>query len=248
MHKIPPEAADFVSALKAAVLPLEGREVVICPSFTSLEAVRQAIQGTPFRLGAQNMHEQASGAFTGEVSASMLLAAGCRYVILGHSERRQFFGETHEWVNRKVRAALAAGLIPIFCVGEKLPEREAGQTMNVIRQQVRGGLQGFSSKEIGPLVIAYEPVWAIGTGKTATPAQAQEVHAFIRQIIVELFDASRAASLRILYGGSIKPDNIDDLMAQADIDGGLVGGASLESASFARIVSFQVSTPHVSTS
>jgi triosephosphate isomerase len=238
MNKTSSEAVEFLSAFKSAVRVLEGREVVICPSFTALEAVRQAIQGTPFLLGSQNVHDQPSGAFTGEVSAGMLLSAGCRYVILGHSERRQYFGETDEWVNKKLRAALAAKLIPILCVGEMQKEREAGKTIEVVGRQLRGSLQGFSATHLGTLAIAYEPVWAIGTGRTATPAQAEEVHAFIRKTISELFGEPNACAMRILYGGSIKPDNIDDLMAQPDLDGGLVGGASLEAASFARIVNF----------
>jgi triosephosphate isomerase len=242
MNKTASEATQFVAAFKKAVPALDAREVVICPPFTSLEAVRQSIQGTPYQMGAQNMHEQASGAYTGEVSAAMLTSAGCRYVILGHSERRQYFGETDAWVGKKVRAALSAKLIPILCVGEVLAEREAGKTIEVVGRQLRGALEGFSSAEMGTLVIAYEPVWAIGTGKTATPAQAQEVHAYIRKVIGELFGAPIAAGMRILYGGSVKPDNIDDLMSQPDVDGGLVGGASLDAASFARIAQFKVST------
>lgn len=238
MFKAGPEAEDFVEKFKAAMPSLDGREVVICPPFTALDVVREALSGSRIALGAQNMHDQPSGAYTGEISASMLVAVGCRYVILGHSERRQYFGDTDEWVCRKVRAALAAELVPILCVGERLEEREAGKTTEVVGRQLRGALQGFSSKDVQTLVIAYEPVWAIGTGRTATPTQAQEVHVFIRQTLSELFGAPAARGLRILYGGSIKPDNIDDLMAERDVDGGLVGGASLEVASFTRIVNF----------
>ena len=243
MNKTQAEAAQFVSAFKNAAGSFSGREVVICPPFTALEAVRQAMQGSSLQLGAQNLYEQPSGAFTGEISAPMLAASGCSFVILGHSERRQYFGETDEWINKKVRAALAPKLAPILCVGEVLAEREAGKTIEVVGRQLRGALKGFAAEELAHLVIAYEPVWAIGTGKTATPAQAQEVHAFIRKTLLELFGAPRSAATRILYGGSVKPDNIDDLMSQPDLDGGLVGGASLDAASFARIVNFKVSAP-----
>jgi len=240
MYKTSLEAQEFIIKFKATMSSVNNRDVVICPPFTALEAVRREITGTPLALGAQNMHDQPMGAYTGEISAAMLIAEGCRYVILGHSERRQYFGETNEWVNRKLKSALAAGLIPIVCVGEKLSEREAGKTMPLIHEQIKGAFQGLTSRDLEKLVIAYEPVWAIGTGRTATPAQAQEVHVFIRKTLEDLFGKALADTVRILYGGSIKPENIDDLMAQPDVDGGLVGGASLEVASFARIVDFQL--------
>jgi triosephosphate isomerase len=210
-------------------------EVVVCPAFTALEAVADVLKGSGVGLGAQNLYWEEKGAFTGEISAGMLVDAGCRYVILGHSERRKYFGETDEEVSRKARAARGAGLRPFICVGETLEEREAGITKDVIRGQVLGSLRDTGEEDILHTVLAYEPVWAIGTGKTATPEQAQEVHAFIRNILIDLHGLEVALRVRIQYGGSVKPDNVKDLMAQPDIDGALVGGASLEAHSFAKL-------------
>ena len=234
-----PESIELVKRLKIMVSESKGREIVVAPSFTALSSVSRALTGTSMTLAAQNLYWEDKGAFTGEVSAEMLLDVGCDYVIVGHSERRQLFAESDEWVNRKIGAALSAGLIPIFCVGETLAEREMGETFSVIERQLTIGLKDVSITDPDDLVIAYEPVWAIGTGKTATPGQAQEVHSYIREVLKKIFDEA-AYDIRILYGGSVKPDNIDELMTEPDIDGALVGGASLKADSFARIVNFKV--------
>jgi len=207
-------------------------DLVVCPPFVYLDAVRQALGNAPVALGAQNMYGQPQGAFTGEVSAGMLLDLGCRFVILGHSERRQIFKETDADVNQKLLAALAAGLTPIVCVGELLADREAGRTQAVIRRQFDGSLASLSAEQAARLVIAYEPVWAIGTGKVATPDQAQQVHHDLRKMLAERYNAELAAKVRIQYGGSVKPDNAAALLAQPDIDGALVGGACLKVADF----------------
>lgn len=207
-------------------------DLVVCPPFVYLEAVRQALGDAPVALGAQNMYQEAKGAFTGEISAGMLLDFGCRFVILGHSERRQLFKETDADVNLKLKAALAAGLTPIVCVGELLSDRETGQTHEVIRRQFDGSLAGISAEQIGRIVIAYEPVWAIGTGRVATPEQAQLVHHDLRKMLTDRYNAELAAAVRIQYGGSVKPDNAAALLAQPDIDGALVGGACLKVADF----------------
>ncbi len=240
MHKTPAETAELLSALVAR-LPdtLSDREVVVAPPFTALETAARALRGSPIRLSAQNLHAETHGAFTGEVSGPMLKAVGCQYVIIGHSERRQYGGETDEQVAQKVKAARRDGLTPIVCVGETLAERERGAMLTVISRQIRAGLVGQTAQAIAALVLAYEPIWAIGTGQTAAPEQAQEVHAAIRQTLVELAGRSAAAAVRIVYGGSVKPDNVDGLLAQPDIDGALVGGASLQADSFARIVHFE---------
>jgi triosephosphate isomerase len=238
MHCTRAEAQALVAALTPLVLDTCGREIVVAPPFTALDIVGRAITGTPIRLAAQNLYWEAAGAFTGEVSAAMLRETGCAAVIIGHSERRHYFGETDETVNRKIGAALGAGLMPIVCVGETLAEREAGATAAVIERQVRGASVGLAADAVARCVVAYEPVWAIGTGRTATPAQAEEVHALIRRLAASLAAPAVADGLRILYGGSVKPDNIDALMSQADIDGALVGGASLAAEAFARIVKF----------
>lgn len=238
MHKTVAESLDLVKKLKEALPVLSDRDVLICPPFTALWAVREVLEGTPIFLGAQNMSENLSGAFTGEVSPLMLQDTGCSYVILGHSERRHYYGETDVLVNRKIRRALEQGLTPILCLGEGLEEREAGKTFEVLARQRKESLANFSAAELQKTVIAYEPVWAIGTGKTATPDQAQEVHAFLRREL-ERSSGSVAMEVRILYGGSVKPENIDALMAQPDIDGGLVGGASLKAEDFVRLVKFQ---------
>lgn len=234
-----PDALDLVKSLKMMVSEAKGREIVVAPPFTALSPVARALVGSNMTLAAQNLHWEDKGAFTGEVSAGMLLAAGCDYVIVGHSERRQLFAETDDWINRKVAAALSAGLIPIFCVGETLAEREGGETFSVIERQLTAGLKDVSISDSDDLVVAYEPVWAIGTGKTATPKQAQEVHSHIRELLKKIFNEA-AENIRILYGGSVKPENIDELMTEPDIDGALVGGASLQADSFARIAKFKV--------
>ena len=239
MHGARSEAVALAGALVRSVGSLTDREVVIAPPFTALEAVGQAIAGSRIRLAAQNVHWEPKGAFTGEIAVGMLREAGCSHVILGHSERRQLFGETNETVNRRLHAALAAGLIPIVCVGETLEEREADATAAVIARQIESGLTGVRSDQLAGCIIAYEPVWAIGTGRTATPGQAQEVHHAIRRHLVGLASETTAERIRILYGGSVKPDNIDTLMAEPDIDGALVGGASLDAAGFSRIVQYQ---------
>jgi len=236
MYNTAAEAVALVNALKAEVAGIETVETVVCPPFTALAAVQPALAGSNVQLAAQNVHWEKEGAFTGEISAAMLKELGVRYAVIGHSERRQFFGETDAGVNKRAKAALANGLRPIVCVGETLKEREANRTEQVIRTQITGGLAGLSKNEMLEAVIAYEPVWAIGTGKTATPQQAQDVHAFIRKLIASLFDADTAARVRIQYGGSVKPDNAKELLGQPDIDGALVGGASLKADGFAAIV------------
>ncbi|TAN36982.1 MAG: triose-phosphate isomerase [Verrucomicrobia bacterium] len=236
MNKTRAEAAALVAGIKAEVGSINAVETVVCVPFTDLDLVAQAVKGSILGLGAQNVHWAEKGAFTGEISAAMLKELGVTYVIIGHSERRQYFGETDATVNQRAKAALVAGLKPIVCVGETLMEREAGQTTQVVERQARVGLAGLQGADWDKLVIAYEPVWAIGTGKTATTAQAQEVHAFIRKLLGELAGTETAAKIRIQYGGSMKPENAKELMSQPDIDGGLIGGASLEAGSFAAIV------------
>lgn len=211
-------------------------DIAICPPFVYLEAVRSAVQGSKVGLGAQNMYFESEGAFTGEVSGKMLVDSGCSYVILGHSERRHILGETDQVVNRKLVAAFQVGLTPIVCVGETLAEREAGRTQSVIRTQFEGSLAGLSADQMRKTVVAYEPVWAIGTGKNATPQQAEEVHADLRRMIESRYNSDVASAVRIQYGGSVKPDNARDLLSQPNIDGALVGGASLKSDSFLGIV------------
>jgi triosephosphate isomerase len=235
MHKTGTEAAGFLDEFLPDAGGRPDVEVVICPAFTALRVVAERTAGTPVRTGAQNMHGAASGAFTGEVSAPMLQELGVEAVVLGHSERRQLFGETDAALQRKVPAALAAGLVPILCVGETEEEREAGETERKLRQQVQIDLADVPEAELSQIVVAYEPIWAIGTGNTATPVQAQEAIAFVRAL---LGDRSRdaAAQVRVLYGGSMNPGNAEELLAQPDIDGGLVGGASLDPGDFARIV------------
>jgi len=239
MNKTTVEAADLGRKLIYAVRDVVDREIVVAPPFTALPAVEEVIRGTNVSLAAQNMHWEDKGAFTGEISAEMLLVLGCKYVIIGHSERRQYFGETDETVNKKVRQALNKGLLPIVCVGELLAEREAGKANEVIERQVTGGLKGVSAAEMQKIVIAYEPVWAIGTGKTATPEQANEIHAFIRGKVKSMYNAEVADGLRIQYGGSVTPENVSSLMAKPDIDGALVGGASLKPESFAALVNYK---------
>lgn len=239
MHGTRREALALATALAQSVGHVRGREVAIAPPFTALEVVGPAIAGTSIRLAAQHVHWEPKGAFTGEIAVGMLREAGCAYVIIGHSERRQFFGETNETVNRRLHAVLGAGLMPIVCVGETLEEREADATVAVITRQVETAFAGVRSEQIAGCVIAYEPVWAIGTGRTATPGQAEEVHHHIRRQLIGLGSATTADRVRILYGGSVKPDNVDALMAEPDIDGALVGGASLDAVAFARIVQYE---------
>ena len=237
MYKTARQAAETIRSLADLVKGVQGVEVVICPPFTALAAAVEAAKGSPVAIGAQDCYWEKEGAFTGQVAVPMIADLGCSHCIVGHSERRQFFGETDATVDKKIEAVLANGLNCIACVGETLAEREAGQTFAVLERQVRNGLSRHLTS--ARLVIAYEPVWAIGTGKTATPVQAQEAHAFIRQVVAKAASPEAAQAVRILYGGSVKPDNIATLMAQPDVDGGLVGGASLDAASFAKIVRFR---------
>ncbi len=235
------ESADLSKAIAGDMDDFEGIDVLVAPPFTSLPAVRQAIGNSRILLGAQNMHWESYGACTGEISGRMLIEAGCTHVILGHSERRTHFKETNEDIDLKVKSAVQVGLVPIICIGETLQEREDGQTFEVIEKQLHGSLKNFRDDKIMPssAILAYEPVWAIGTGRTATPQQAQEVHHFIRKWVEEHFDTATADLLRILYGGSVKPENMKDLMSRPDIDGALVGGASLKADSFIPILRFQ---------
>ena len=240
MFKLLSEALDTVLALKPMVANANHCEIIVAPVFTSLRAVADRLEGSNIRVGAQDCAVQNDfGAHTGEVAPVMLKDAGCSHVIVGHSERRQFYGETDESVNWKVMAALATGLTPIVCVGEQLNEREMGNANEVVRTQLAGSLQGLTVNDLRRIIIAYEPVWAIGTGKTATPEQAQEMHGYIRDLVRDSHAHEAAESTRILYGGSVKPENIKEIMAQADIDGALVGGASLEAESFAKIVNYK---------
>lgn len=239
MHKTVPEAADLADTLARSLPGNNGREVMVAPPFTALSAVHRALQGSEIRLGAQNMHPDNSGAFTGEVSAGMLISAGCTHVIVGHSERRHIFGETDSFINRKVIQALLKGLHPILCVGETLDERESGAAKTLVQTQLHEGLKNLTRDDLSRIIVAYEPVWAIGTGKTATPDQAQEMHGFIRELIAAGFEQEIAGKIRILYGGSVKPANISELMGQADIDGALVGGASLNAEDFLQIVNYR---------
>jgi len=237
MFKTTGEARELVRALAPLLGDVAGKvQIAVAPPFTALAAVAEAIRGTPIELAAQNVHPEPQGAFTGEISAPMLADLGVKHCIVGHSERRQLFGETDEGVRKKAGALLQAGILPIVCVGETLQEREAGRTLDVVARQVRGALSGIPGSAVAALTLAYEPVWAIGTGKTATTAQAQEVHAAIRKLLSEMFGASTAAAVRIQYGGSVKPDNAAELMSQPDVDGALVGGASLKAGDFLAIV------------
>lgn len=238
MYKTPAETTAFFEKFLPLVASAAHCEMVICASFTNLAAAVAATRGSRVQVGAQNCYWLKEGAYTGEVSAPMLKASGCSHVIIGHSERRQFFGETDETVLKRTRAALEAGLTPIVCVGEMLAEREAGQTEAVLTGQFQGGIAPLTADEFSRIVIAYEPVWAIGTGRTATPEIAADAHRVLRAQVEGKFGAEAARAVRILYGGSVKPDNVKGLMAQPDIDGALVGGASLEAVSFAGVVNF----------
>jgi len=238
MFKTVAETRAFFTAFKPLVASTTHCDIVIAPTFTSLAAAAESASGSNIAISAQNMHSEKQGAFTGEVAAAMLLEAGCRYVILGHSERRHIFGETDAMIAKKTSAALDAGLIPIVCVGETLDERNGNQTEEVLARQFTGALGALTDAQFSRILLAYEPVWAIGTGRTATPEIAGDAHRFLRATAATRFTSDRAADLRILYGGSVKPDNIRGLMAQLEIDGALVGGASLEAVSFASIVNF----------
>ena len=241
MNLRPDEAVKLIETISSQTSDVEGVEILVAPPFTHLASVREAIGNAGIYLAGQNMHWEMNGAYTGEISGRMLQDATCTHVILGHSERRELFKETDEMVNLKVKAASFLGLIPIVCVGETLSQKEAGQTFEVIKTQLDLSLQNFKADQKMPpsTILAYEPVWAIGTGLTATPDQAQEVHQFIRQWIENVFNSGTAAQVRILYGGSVKPDNVSDLMSRPDIDGALVGGASLKGDSFVEIIRFQ---------
>ncbi len=238
MHKTISEALEFAGALARRFPPPQERDIIIAASYTALHPLGRALQGSAIHLSAQNVHWEERGAFTGEVSARMLLETGCRYVIVGHSERRRLFGEKNGEINLKVRAALKAGLKPILCVGETLEERGDDKTFSVVRKQLKEGLNNLTPGDIRHAIVAYEPVWAIGTGRTAAPAQAQEIHRFIRQLIADLFGEDLAEGTPIIYGGSVNPANIRDLMAEPDINGVLAGGASLDVDSFSEIIKF----------
>jgi len=236
MYKTIPEAGQLITELKKKVASVDNVHIIVCPPSLAVPEVVRMVQGSNIAVGAQNLHWEREGAFTGELSAQMIKSAGAEYVIIGHSERRQYFGETDRSVNLKIKAALAEGLRPIVCVGETLEQRENNQTEKIVKEQIQGAFEEISEKEFSPIIIAYEPVWAIGTGKTATPDQAQEVHTFIRALIAELYSHKTAEQTIIQYGGSVKPENAADLMRQADIDGALVGGACLNAGSFAAII------------
>ncbi|MBI4397911.1 MAG: triose-phosphate isomerase [Candidatus Omnitrophica bacterium] len=236
MYKTSQEGVKLVGTIKAGVHSVDDCDIVICPPFTLLSTINPLLDGTRIALGAQNMYVEKEGAFTGEISPLMLKDLGCRYVILGHSERRQYFGETDSLINKKVIAALTFSLIPIVCVGETLPERESGKAKETVKAQAEGALAGLSAEQFEKLIVAYEPVWAIGTGKTASSGEAQEMHEWIRALLAERAGKEIAAKIRILYGGSVKPENISGIMAQPDVNGALVGGACLKAESFIQII------------
>ena len=239
MHTTAEEARHLAAAVAQAARKVSGRDVMIAPPFTAIAAVREIVAGSGVILGAQNVHWEEKGAYTGEISAPMLKDQGCAMAIVGHSERRHVFGETDPMINRRLAGALRFGLIPVLCIGETLDEREAGQTLKVLEGQVRQGLADVELSDGRQIVVAYEPVWAIGTGRTASESQAQEAHSFIRRLLADLFEKKVAGEIRILYGGSVKPENIDILMEQDDIDGALVGGAALKGEMFERIICFE---------
>ncbi|RME00243.1 MAG: triose-phosphate isomerase [Calditrichaeota bacterium] len=236
MHKTPHEAVQLVNALRNKTVNVTQTDMVVCPPFVALYPVHQIIQGSNIALGAQNVFWETQGAFTGEISAPMLVDTGCEFVIIGHSERRQYFHETDQTVNRRLKKALEFGLKPILCIGETLEQREAEKTFDVLKQQIEGGLAGLEASQVQSMIFAYEPVWAIGTGRNATPEQAEEAHRFIRGTLAELLGRPLAEQVRIQYGGSVKPANADSLLAQPNVDGALVGGASLDAESFVAIV------------
>ncbi len=238
MHRTVLEAYHLVTEIGKCAAGLDDRDVILAPPFTAIHKVAEVLKGSDVEVAAQNVCWEEEGAFTGEISPKMLKSAGATAVIIGHSERRQIFHEDHEIINKRLKGALKFQLMPIFCIGETLEERESDKTFEVLEEQLKKGLAGISFEDMEKTVVAYEPVWAIGTGKTATKEQAQEVHVFIRKLLAEMFEKDIADSVRILYGGSVKPDNVDELMAQPDIDGALVGGAALDAESFCRIINF----------
>ncbi len=239
MYKSKSEAKTFAVEFRDLVSDIKDREIIICPPFMHISLLVEAFAGSPVKIGGQNLFWEDEGAYTAEISGPMLKSFGASVVIIGHSERRQYFYETDETVNKRLFAAIKSGLMPIVCIGETLKERDSGSTFNVIDTQVKNGLKGLAGGDVFRLVVAYEPVWAIGTGKTATPEMAQEVHSYIRSILSDMFGGEASGSIPVLYGGSVKPDNIDVLMSQKDIDGALVGGASLKADSFERIVKYR---------
>jgi len=239
MNKTAREAVQTVQDLRERIGGVEGVEVVVFPPFTVLGPVEKALKGTSIGLGAQNMYWETEGPYTGEISTPMLVDLGCRYVILGHSERRQYFGETDDGINRKIKSALTFGLTPVVCVGETLKQRKEGSFKRIVESQLELCLKGIDSGEADRIVIAYEPVWAIGTGLTASPQQAEEMHSFVRKLLAKVFGGDLADSMRVQYGGSVKPENMKELMREPDIDGALVGGASLDASSFAKIVKYE---------
>jgi triosephosphate isomerase len=244
MNKTGAEAASFARDLKIKTLNINKTEIIVCPPFTALAPVHEMLKEGRIKMGAQNVHWEPDGAYTGEVSAEMIENAGCKYVIIGHSERKQYFGETNQSVNKKIRRTLTTSLSPIFCIGETLQQRQDGQTNEIIKKQLIEGLADLSSDQMKRIVLAYEPVWAIGTGLTATPEQAEEVHQFIRELIGERFNPQVAEVASILYGGSAKPDNIKELLSQQNIDGGLIGGASLKVDSFVAMIKIAEELPN----
>lgn len=236
MNKTIKETVELITGFKRELSDVDAVDIIVCPTYTALSDARELLMDSNIKLGAQDLYWEESGAFTGEISPGMIKDAGCTYVIIGHSERRKYFSETNGTVNKKTKAALAAGLLPIVCVGENLNEREANKTFDIVKDHIEGSLAGLTEEDMTRITVAYEPVWAIGTGKTATPDQAQEVHKYIRELLGSIFDKETALTVRIQYGGSVKPDNIKDLMAEEDVDGALVGGASLKVDSFVGIV------------
>ncbi len=240
MNKVNAAASELAISLKDKIADLDGVDVLVCPPFTALNCVLEAIKGSKIALGAQNIYWQKEGAFTGEVSAQMIKSAGCEYVIIGHSERRKYFSESNQEINKKIKAALAADILPIVCVGETLEEREQAREEEVVRSQLQEGFDSLAEQDLEKITVAYEPVWAIGTGKTATTDQAEQMHAFIREWFRQAYSSKAAENLRILYGGSVKPGNIKGLIGQSNIDGALVGGASLDPETFGEIIKFSV--------
>jgi len=238
MFKTVPEAKALVEGLKTNLKDVTDREILVCPPFTAIYEVARVLKGSNISVGSQNIFWEKKGAFTGEIAPDMIVDAGCKYALVGHSERRQYFSETDETVNKRIKATFAVGITPVACIGEMLAERENGTTFKVIDTQVKNGLSGLTPEQAKILVIAYEPVWAIGTGKTATPQQAEEVHAYIRKLYSQIYGEPAAAAIRILYGGSVKPDNVAEIMKQPNVDGALVGGASLEIESFTKLVKY----------
>jgi len=239
MYKKCDEALKTAELLCQKVKNIDDRDIMIAPPMTALNHVAGVIKNSPIKLGAQNLHWENEGAFTGEVSANMLVSSGCKYVIIGHSERRQYFGETDETVNKKIKSSISSGLIPVICIGELEQEREEGKTFSVLDKQIKNGLKDISLDQASSIVLAYEPVWAIGTGKTATSEQAQEAHKYLRDLLTSLYNNELSEQIRILYGGSVKPANVNEIMSMPDVDGALVGGASLDPDSFASIVKYE---------